>query len=641
MIGRLRALVPGDRAGRRRVLGLLAAIVAVQAVYWLGVLPLFHPAAPPTTLYPVVSVEAARLSSPDAAGLAAARFTPARFVWTGCCEPAYHAVRLRVRIDQPPPDGAAMTPSVQADNARIYVNGALIQGQGRMTLPRPTVERLRSLWFLPPSQLVAGINTIDIVTVRASHPYTDVTPARIGPWPEMKAAYGFREFLFDEYSWISLTISGLIGLGALLLYWRGGWRPAWLWLALLSLSWSFHIGLAFWSDFPLPGHGRVFVWGAVATLIGLCWAAFANDWGDRPVRLLRWLLPGLGGLAIGAEGVALLLLPAPAGYDLQSRIIWAAGLLFAFAAVVLLLRFALRSGARRRLETALFILLAVLLGVQALGSLEVVSFSDPLEFTAPLVLLALAAAFLSRNLRLFRSMEDYNQVLARDLAAREREIAEAFEQRKAVERQQALLAERQRIMRDMHDGLGGRLMSLAAQLRADEAAAPREALAVEVIDALEELRLIVDSLDTAGDDLGMALGAFRARMEARLASAGIESRWSIDDAAAARSLPASAVLDVYRILQEACANMLRHAAADRLQVRLAEGPDGGLLLEFADNGRGPPGAGDGQGGGRGLDNMRRRAARLGGDISFEPAEPGFRVRLRLPPPDPDRNEDPG
>jgi len=640
VIGRLRDLIPADREGRRRLVGLLAAILAVQAVYWLGVLPLFHAPSPPATLYPILSVEAARLSSPDAAGLATARFAPARFVWTGCCEPAYHAVRLRVRIDQPTPEGAAMTPSVQADNARVYLNGALIQGQGRMTLPRPTVERLRTLWFLPPAQLVAGVNTIDIVTVRAFHPYTDVTPARVGPWTEMKAAYGFREFLFDEYSWISITISGLIGLGALLLYWRGGRRPAWLWLALLTLSWSFHIGLAFWSEFPLPGHGRLFVRPAAATLIGLSWAAFANEWGERPVRLLRWLLPGLGGLAISAEGLALVLLPAPDGYDLQSGIFWVSGLVFAAFAIGLLLRFSVTAGGRRPFETALFVLLAVLLGVQALGSLQVVSFSDPLEFTAPLVLLALAAAFLSRNLRLFRSMEEYNQALARDLAAREREIAEAFEQRKAVERQQALLTERQRIMRDMHDGLGGRLMSLAAQLRADEAVAPREALAAEVIDALEELRLIVDSLDTAGDDLGMALGAFRARMEARLAAAGIESRWSIDDAAAARSLPASAVLDVYRILQEACANMLRHAAADRVEVRLAEEPDGGLVLEFADNGRGPTGAGGGQGGGRGLDNMRRRAARLGGEISFEPAEPGFRVRLRLPPSDRDPRESP-
>ena len=269
MIGRLRDLIPADREGRRRLVGLLAAILAVQAVYWLGVLPLFHAPSPPATLYPILSVEAARLSSPDAAGLATARFAPARFVWTGCCEPAYHAVRLRVRIDQPTPEGAAMTPSVQADNARVYLNGALIQGQGRMTLPRPTVERLRTLWFLPPAQLVAGVNTIDIVTVRAFHPYTDVTPARVGPWTEMKAAYGFREFLFDEYSWISITISGLIGLGALLLYWRGGRRPAWLWLALLTLSWSFHIGLAFWSEFPLPGHGRLFVRPAAATLIGL------------------------------------------------------------------------------------------------------------------------------------------------------------------------------------------------------------------------------------------------------------------------------------------------------------------------------------------------------------------------------------
>jgi signal transduction histidine kinase len=198
------------------------------------------------------------------------------------------------------------------------------------------------------------------------------------------------------------------------------------------------------------------------------------------------------------------------------------------------------------METALFLLLAVLMGFDGLTTMQVTSFVDGLEFTTPLVFVALAVTFLSRNLHLFRSMTEFNQLLSAQLAAREQEIADSYEQRQEVQRQGALFKERQRIMRDMHDGMGGRLMSLAAQLRGGKDSVQQEA-ADDILAALDELRLIVDSLDTAGDNLGMALGAFRARMEPKLAAAGVTLDWQINDDAAEWSLSATAILEIYRI----------------------------------------------------------------------------------------------
>jgi signal transduction histidine kinase len=284
------------------------------------------------------------------------------------------------------------------------------------------------------------------------------------------------------------------------------------------------------------------------------------------------------------------------------------------------------------METALFLLLAVLMGFDGLTTMQVTSFVDGLEFTAPLVFVALAITFLSRNLHLFRSMTEFNQLLSAQLAAREQEIAESYAQRQEVERQGALLAERQRIMRDMHDGMGGRLMSLAAQLRGGSDPVRQEA-ADDILAALDELRLIVDSLDTAGDDLGMALGAFRARMEPKLAAAGLSLGWEIDDHAAERTLSATAILDVYRILQEACSNVLHHADATRITVALSEIP-GGVELRIEDDGRGIPEGSEGGVAGHGLANMRRRAAAIGGTIEFADNAPGLRISLILPDPVP-------
>lgn len=616
---------------RKGLTRLLVAIIAVQTVYWLGIRPLLGAPELPDTLFEVTSVEAARIETPDRSGIDAAQFEPAELVFTGCCDPAYYVVRLSFDLDQPMPEGVGMTPSVQADNARIYLNGKLVVNDGRMSLPRPTIERLRNIWFFSPDLLQQGTNTVEIVTSRATMPYTDVSEPRIGPWPDMKRSFGWREFQFGELSWIGISTCLVLGLAALVLFVRGGRNPAWFWLALLTGAWGLRLYLAFWSDFPIAGHGRVLVWSSAVTLVALGWASFANEWGGRPLKWLRIALPLLAALKLAVNAATLYFLPAPDGYDTSSLVDLWGGVLLAAIAVLLLLRHAVLFGLRHSVETALFLLLAMLVGIEALQSLQLVSYVGGLEWTAPLIFVALAVSFLSHNVRLFRSMEEYNEQLATELAEREKEIADAYEERQEVARQQALLSERQRIMRDMHDGMGGRLMSIAAQLKAQGKQAQPEQLADELMEALDELRLIVDSLDTAGDDLGMALGAFRARMEGKLSAAGIESEWTIEEHAAETKLSATAILDIYRIMQEACANMLRYSGADHFEVALRAREDGAVVLEMADNGKGLEGnSANGAGGGKGLANMRNRAARLGGQIAFAVNAPGLKISLLLP-----------
>lgn len=620
-----------DRDLRTALVRLLVAIVAVQAAYWLAVRPLLERPALPDTLFEITSFDSERIASPDRRGIAAGAFRPAGMMMTGCCEPAHYAVRFTFDVDRSAPDGLGITPSVLADNARVFVNGHLLVNEGRIDLPRPTVERLRSLWFVPPELVKPGRNTLEIVTVRATMPYTDVSKPRIGPWPEMKRAFAAREFLFEQYGWISIAICLVIAIAAFVIFLRGGRNPAWLWLAVLTGAWALRIFLPFWSEFPLAGNGRTLVWSATTTTVALAWAMFANEWGRKPIlRLRRALLP-LAVVKLVVNAALLEGQPVPAGYDNSVLVDLWSGLAFSAVAVFLLLRNALLFGRRHSVETALFLLLAMLIVQEALGALQINTYADGLAFTAPLIFVALAASFLSRNVRLFRSMEEYNERLSAELAEREREIASVYAERQEVSRQQALLDERKRIMRDMHDGIGGRLISIAAELRGRSKIARPDMIAGELMEALDEVRLIVDSLDTAGDGLGMALGAFRARTEPKLAATGIESEWSVEEAAAERSLSPTAILHIYRIMQEVCANMLRHSGADRFEVRLRTNADGAVVLEMSDNGKGL--AGD-QPRGQGLSSIEARAAQLGGTIAFASDAAGLKVSLVLPPDEP-------
>jgi signal transduction histidine kinase len=75
-------------------------------------------------------------------------------------------------------------------------------------------------------------------------------------------------------------------------------------------------------------------------------------------------------------------------------------------------------------------------------------------------------------------------------------------------------------------------------------------------------------------------------------------------------------LALFRALQEALSNVLRHADARTVHISLAVAGDR-VVLDVRDDGRGPPGATPGQSGHMGLTGMRERISALGGSVRFD------------------------
>ena len=98
-------------------------------------------------------------------------------------------------------------------------------------------------------------------------------------------------------------------------------------------------------------------------------------------------------------------------------------------------------------------------------------------------------------------------------------------------------------------------------------------------------------------------------------------------------LPAPLDLAAYRIAQEALTNVIRHAAATTVWIRVTYGP-GHLGLRIEDDGKGPS-LGEPAAGGSGIAGMRERLAALGGELRTGPRPGGgFQVSARLPLPAP-------
>ena len=197
--------------------------------------------------------------------------------------------------------------------------------------------------------------------------------------------------------------------------------------------------------------------------------------------------------------------------------------------------------------------------------------------------------------------------------------------------------ERIRIAREIHDQLGQSLTILkmdlswmikhmpAADTIMDE---KMDAMSRVIQDALESLHAVTAELrPVILDDFGLAAAiewqadAFtrRSGIGCRLENNGFEPDLSKEQATA-----------LFRIFQETLTNIMRHAGADDVVVRLEE-RDGGLFLEIADNGRGITADEINAPNAFGLIGIRERLYPLGGRVTFE-GRPGLgtRVTIRLP-----------
>jgi signal transduction histidine kinase len=97
------------------------------------------------------------------------------------------------------------------------------------------------------------------------------------------------------------------------------------------------------------------------------------------------------------------------------------------------------------------------------------------------------------------------------------------------------------------------------------------------------------------------------------------------------SLPANVDGAAYRVVQEALTNVVRHADATTVSIRVSR-EEGDLVVVVDDDGGGGPGS-PAAGGGNGIRGMRDRAAALGGRVTAGPRPGrGFRVHARLPLP---------
>ncbi len=201
--------------------------------------------------------------------------------------------------------------------------------------------------------------------------------------------------------------------------------------------------------------------------------------------------------------------------------------------------------------------------------------------------------------------------------------------------QAAVLRERERLSRELHDSVTQTLYSVtlfaeAGRDLAHSADQPQklETCLTELQDtalrALQEMRLLVHELRPSVLEQEGLIGALQQRLDTVEGRSGIETRLLVDGVI---DLPIPVEQELYRIAQEGLNNILRHAAATSVIVRL-RAAESRIELELVDDGRGFDPDTANTYGGMGLTSMKERAERLGGKLRVTSA-PGQGTRVSV------------
>lgn len=622
-----------SEAGQRiaHLVPLVLSAVAVQLLFWLVIKPLVigtpNPGFDTIEGYDYAEAE---LSAPTFKAVEAAEFKYFEKVpnWN-CCSAGYRAFRYSFTLKEIPAKGLGIAPHIHADNFAIYVNDSFVAGTGRMTLPDHTYDSMiRKTYQIPRETLVEGRNQVTFILVREGIPYFDYFAPILGEYGHIENEMAATNWLSDGYTYAVLAAISIVALFALIFFLISGRDRDALWIFILASALAASTHYYVWIDPPFDGHTRVAYFFTITLMTQFAWFGWADAWSrDR----YRWVLPAALAvlvIAILVTLASLIWMPYGPGYDRAGEIMVYCGIAFAAATALRLLWNFRKPGEDRYLEAAIALLLVSLFAMQVITELTQALNLAYITRTQPFLILGIAVAFFARRVTLFRSSAQINSLLQSQLDERTEELAVAHDREKRLVRQQALDEERQRIMRDMHDGLGSHLMSM--MMMAKRGSGKHSDYADGLQSVIDEMRLMIDSMDSVGESLRSALTVFRKRVVPKARDAGFTVDWQEDSETAYPAYSPRDVLQVFRILQEAITNALKHSGGDAITISVLPAKDGAGVLDIsiADNGGGLTDA-RGDIGGRGLKNMKARAASIDAELDVQSESTGTSVSLLL------------
>lgn len=507
-------------------------------------------------------------------------------------------------------------------NVEAYINGAWVGRAGKFSDPVGRYHNQPLLMEFD-SQLLTHSNELLLRVKAASYRQGYLDKVFVGPASLLRPYQQWKKLIrVDLVYWA--TVGMLLLAVVVMLFWLA--RPKdiiYLVFAGELIIWSIHNFNLFVSNIPVSAR----VWEAVI-MTTLGWTVvlmmiFNHRYlGTRKPRLER------AALVFSVLGFGIFLLPdvdsiLVTGYRYWDAVLIVIGTYCIGYLIQQYLR-SLNNHALMMIIVGIPMLVFGLHDILVVNNLRERSEGLIIQYSALPAVVLFTWFLVRRFVNSLNTAEELSQNLEKKVRQKERALQKQYQEFQKLEREKVLSEERERIMRDMHDGIGGQLVSVAAQLegKTDKALCDvRE----RVLQSITDLRLMIDSLDPMLSDVNTLLGTMRQRLAGTLEAADIQLIWDIEALPEHLVLSPQQCLHLMRILQEAVTNAIKHSGSSKLRVGSGSGEDGCCFIEVQDFGVGFETSH--ANGSRGLHNLRYRAAQLGGVLEINSGCGGTRVRF--------------
>lgn len=478
----------------------------------------------------------------------------------------------------------------------IWLNGNLLQRGGDLALDNGADHAKAPRYVDIEPRLLREDNLL-LIQIR-----TDVgrrgglAPVTLGPASAVLPLYRHDHAWRSTGSSVVAIASLLVALVALALWLTqveadpgGKLRrdPLYLFAGLAELSWSVRVADAV-TENPLlqwPWWGMLTITALTAWMCSMVLfcveVARWRNWAGA-AWLRRWLLLLAAASLPAAYGAIAAGMPLLLTLQYAAVGITAAG----FLAVFLLHT---RAASTLHIVVATVLLVNIVVGVRDLVVFrlsDVYGGNTLLRYSSLLFGLTLLLIVLMRLRDATRQARDLVAHMEERVARKEAQLQQVYPRIAQLALANERTAERGRILRDMHDGVGSHISTAIRQLQSGKAS--RDDILHTLRDSLDHLKLSIDAMHVPPGDVGALLANIRYRLESRIQACGIELQWDVEEIEPLTRLDTNAMGQLQFMLYEAFSNVLQHAQATMLRVVAhPAGPLGqGLLLQIIDNGCG-------------------------------------------------------
>lgn len=513
-------------------------------------------------------------------------------------------------------------------NAAVYFNGQPLGDGGSFDEPLARNWN-RTLYFSIPALLWRPDNNVIQIRLKSYPGYGLLGPVHIGNARRLESIHQHRTLITNDVSEVLFFLTLGAGVFMFALWLRRLKDRMYLWFAVTSVCWSLYSLNNFIHDIPVSAttwdwliYSSTAWWTSALAMFCHSFAAIKRPRIER--LFLGFVL--VSTLAYGVSGLQTI--------KLTTMIFQTGSILIGSIAVIELALFKAAPHSRsshqpQPLEIRLLALgIAIVLAAGIYDWMVQASILAPgwhfsihvLHYTAPALFIFIAWHLIGRFVHALNESEQLNQELEYRIDLARQTIERHFSKIQAMEKQQAITHERERIYRDLHDDVGAKLLSLS--FRAGD-----HSTADLARSALQDLRDVVTRSSKDELKLEHALADWRAECTDRLEATGAECDWETSELPE-HTLSASEIMNLGRILRETISNAMNHAHATRVWVRVGYTAPVLKLDIDNDNCSGDPTSWTS---GRGLNSIRSRARELGGDASWsKPTDDVCRLSLAIP-----------